>query len=318
MLTYLKRHVHSVLGAFGLNSSIYDAANLGWKLGLVLRKHAQPSILTTYDLERRMFANRVIRCSGAYLRFICNSSLPLAALRDLGEHLESHDENLPRLDGSTEADREFLYTFFKRHAMFLLGVEWPIVDSAICPADTDVRSSSLRNGVRAPNPRVCLGTNYTAYLYDKMTGVGRFHLLVFGSDLQGPVRQRLAVLAGEIQKEEGFYERFGGREVFNIVLVVKTLPYQTPELLDGELAPLQDHATVVYDDRAPDDDAHYWYGVNHARGALVVVRPDLTVGVSVWPEEIRKLEKYFGSFLLERERAVPVKKGLLARLWDAL
>ncbi|EAU35437.1 conserved hypothetical protein [Aspergillus terreus NIH2624] len=308
----------AVLGAFGLNSSIYDAANLGWKLGLVLRKHAEPSILTTYDKERRLFANRVIRCSGAYLRFICNSSLPLAALRDLGEHLESHDENLPLLDGSTEADREFLYTFFKRHAMFLLGVEWPIVNSAICPADTKVRASSLRNGVRAPNPRVCLATDYTAYLYDKMMGVGRFHLLLFGSDLQGPVRQRLAVLAGELRKREGFYERFGGREMFNLILVVKTLSHQTAELLEGDLAPLKDHATTVYDDRAPDDDAHYWYGVNHARGALVVVRPDLAVGVSVWPEEIGKLNKYFASFLLECEETLPTKKSLLARLWDAL
>ncbi|KAL5361513.1 FAD binding domain-containing protein [Aspergillus floccosus] len=308
----------AVLGAFGLNSSIYDAANLGWKLGLVLRKHAQPSILTNYDSERRLFANRVIRCSGAYLRFICNSSLPLAALRDLGEHLESHDKNLPPLDGSTEADRDFLYTFFKRHAMFLLGVEWPVVNSAICPTDTDVRASSLRNGVRAPNPRVCLDANYTAYLYDKMMGVGRFHLLLFASDLQGPVRQSLAVLAGEIRKRGGFYKRFGGREMFNLILVVKTLPYQTPGLLDGDLAPLEDQATIVYDDRAPDEDAHYWYGVNHARGALVVVRPDLAVGVSAWPEEISKLNKYFAMFLLESEKVVPPKKGLLARLWDAL
>ncbi|KAJ5825715.1 hypothetical protein N7474_002853 [Penicillium riverlandense] len=308
----------AVLGAFGLNSSIYDAANLGWKLGLVLRKHAQPSLLTTYDPERRLFANSVIRCSGAYLRFICNSSLPLAALRDLGAHLESHDEHLPLLDGSTEADRDFLYTFFKRHAMFLLGVEWPIPTSTICPSNDDVRPSSLRNGVRAPNPRVCLETNYTAYLYDKLTGVARFHLLVFGSDLQGPVRERLAVLARDICRRRGFYQRFGSGEMFNLVVVTKSLPYQTAELLEGGLAPLKEHATVVYDDRTPDEDAHYWYGVNHARGAVVVVRPDLAVGMSVWPEETEKLDKYFTSFLLESEKVEAMKKeGLLARLWAA-
>ncbi|KAL4783565.1 FAD binding domain-containing protein [Aspergillus varians] len=303
-------HVHSVLGAFGLNSSVYDAANLGWKLGMCTRKQARPSILLpTYDSERRMAANRVIRTSGAYLRFLCKSNLPLAALRGLHDNLESHDEVLPAVDGSTEADAQFMQVFYRRHGMFMLGVEFPIVESPIsAPDGPGQRPAVVRNGARAPNPRVCFDVESTGYLYDKMRGVSRFHILVFASDLQGPVRERLAVFSRKAFEADGFFARFGGQDRFNVVLITKALPYEAVRLLRphgreraDELRGLRAHATVVYDDRVPDNDAHYWYGVNHARGAVVTVRPDLNVGVSIWPEEVETLQTYFGGFLVRQK-----------------
>ncbi|KAL5333163.1 FAD binding domain-containing protein [Aspergillus crustosus] len=301
-------HVHSVLGGFGFNSSLYDASNLGWKLGLCVQNKATPSILLpTYDCERRLAANRVIRCSGAYLRFICNSNLPLASLRGLSDNLESHDEVLPKLDGTTEADLQFVYIFYRRHAMFLLGVEYPIVESPICPPESPGKQKpiSILNGARAPNPRVSLGTESSGYLYDKMTGVSRFHLVIFASDLQGPIRNRLATFSKKAFKPDGFFHRYGGTSRFNIVLVTKLLPYEAEEHLEHayELKELRGNATFVYDDRVPDDDGHYWYNVNHARGAVVAVRPDLTVGVSVWPEDVETLEAYFGGFLVRQRLA---------------
>jgi len=288
---------------------LYDATNLGWKLGLSVKNLAQPSVLlATYDQERRLFANRVIRCSGAYLRFICNSSLPLAELRGLGENLETHDENLPAMDGTLAADLQFLDVFFGRNANFLLGVERPIVQSAICASSPEKSKSqtptTVATGARAPNPRVCFEAEKTAYLYDKMTGSSRFHILVFGSDLQGAVRERLAVLSKHLRDPSGFFARFGGAERFNVVLVVNALVHEIEGLMHGggrdELKGLGEIATVVYDDRAPDQDAHYWYGINHARGAVVVVRPDLWIGTSVWPEDLRALDEYFGGFLVEQ------------------
>ena len=302
------RHVHSVLGAFGMNSSIYDATNLGWKLGLSAKNAAKASVLLpTYDKERRLFANRVIRCSGAYLRFICNSSLPLAELRGLGEELETHDEDLPSLDGTVQADLKFLGTFFGRNAKFLLGVECPIVPSAICmpsPAGQSAMPTTVMNGVRAPNPRICFSAGLTSYLYDKMTGSSRFHILVFGSDLQGNVRKGLAKLSKQLLDSRGFFTRYGGVERFNIVIVVKALPHEIDGRLHArgkdDLRGLGKMATIVYDDRAPDEDAHYWYGINHARGAVVIVRPDLWVGTSTWPEDSVSLDNYFKDFLVEQ------------------
>lgn len=40
-------------GGFGLNSGVQDAHNLAWKLDAVLRGAADPSLLDTYDTERR-------------------------------------------------------------------------------------------------------------------------------------------------------------------------------------------------------------------------------------------------------------------------
>ncbi|RDW68754.1 uncharacterized protein DSM5745_08514 [Aspergillus mulundensis] len=313
-------HVHSVLGAFGLNSSIYDAANLGWKLGFCIKKQATPSVLLpTYDSERRLAANRVIRCSGAHLRFLCNSHLPLASLRGLHDELESHDDRLPPLDGSIEAEKQFMAAFYKQNVGFLMGLDFPVVESAITRPDPETRPLNVRNGARAPNPRVCFDVERTGYLYDKMTGVTRFHILIFASDLQGPVRERLAAFSRKAFRSDGFFNAYGGPDRFNVLLVTKALPFQATDLLapqlgqDDALKNIRDHATLIYDDRPPDADAHYWYGVNHARGAVAVVRPDLSIGVSVWPEEVERLDAYFGGFLVKQSLARAGAEGGMAR-----
>ena len=49
-------HVHSPAGGQGLNTSIQDAYNLGWKLAAVLRGGAEPTLLDSYEEERRTIA----------------------------------------------------------------------------------------------------------------------------------------------------------------------------------------------------------------------------------------------------------------------
>ncbi|MEU0656814.1 FAD-dependent oxidoreductase [Streptomyces albogriseolus] len=49
-------HVHSPAGGQGLNTSVQDAYNLGWKLGAVLSDGADPSLLDSYEEERRAVA----------------------------------------------------------------------------------------------------------------------------------------------------------------------------------------------------------------------------------------------------------------------
>ncbi|WP_329391645.1 FAD-dependent oxidoreductase (plasmid) [Streptomyces sp. NBC_01351] len=49
-------HVHSPAGGQGLNTSVQDAYNLGWKLGAVLQGLAPASLLDTYEEERRPIA----------------------------------------------------------------------------------------------------------------------------------------------------------------------------------------------------------------------------------------------------------------------
>ena len=45
-------HIHSPVGAQGMNTGIQDAWNLGWKIGLVARGLARDRLLDTYEAER--------------------------------------------------------------------------------------------------------------------------------------------------------------------------------------------------------------------------------------------------------------------------
>ncbi|MGX1477004.1 UNVERIFIED_CONTAM: 2-polyprenyl-6-methoxyphenol hydroxylase-like FAD-dependent oxidoreductase [Streptomyces canus] len=56
-------HVHSPAGGQGLNTSVQDAYNLGWKLGAVLRGGAPAALLDTYEEERRPIAAHMLGIS---------------------------------------------------------------------------------------------------------------------------------------------------------------------------------------------------------------------------------------------------------------
>lgn len=400
LMTISYSHVHSVMGAFGLNASIMDASNLAWKLGLVARGKAKMhELLSTYNSERRDHAVRIIEASGEYLRFVCATDLPIADLRNLGTTTEIHDSHKSAdfamnditdtqksignsdlgvetaMDGHTNGstdmsvqsnnttqvnghkhesekkaattnavnvsndkstngslptngsskgqskdkvddqnpkpqpdqtkDLQFLSSFFGRYGQFLLGVDAPFSTSVIASDQrtTDgVRPFEVNHGVRAPNPRVCFSQSSTGYLYDKMRGASLFHIVIFASSLE-PGSQASSNVSrfteSALMASSGFYERYGGADRFNVVLVVKCLPFEIEWRLaqTEELARLGEIATVVFDDRAPDEDAHTTWGANHSTGAVAVVRPDLWVGMTAFPDEVAAFDAYFGGFL---------------------
>jgi 2-polyprenyl-6-methoxyphenol hydroxylase-like FAD-dependent oxidoreductase len=53
-------HIHYPAGGQGLNTGVQDAANLGWKLGAVLRGDAPDTLLDSYQSERHPVAARVL------------------------------------------------------------------------------------------------------------------------------------------------------------------------------------------------------------------------------------------------------------------
>jgi hypothetical protein len=54
-------HIHSPVGAQGMNTGIQDAWNLGWKLALVARGYAEDRLLDTYEQERWPVGNTLLR-----------------------------------------------------------------------------------------------------------------------------------------------------------------------------------------------------------------------------------------------------------------
>jgi phenol 2-monooxygenase len=53
-------HTHSPKAGQGMNTSMMDTYNLGWKLGLVLTGRAKRNLLKTYESERQPFAQALI------------------------------------------------------------------------------------------------------------------------------------------------------------------------------------------------------------------------------------------------------------------
>jgi 2-polyprenyl-6-methoxyphenol hydroxylase-like FAD-dependent oxidoreductase len=54
-------HIHSPVGAQGMNTGMQDAWNLGWKLALVLRGAARAALLDTYEAERWPVGHALLR-----------------------------------------------------------------------------------------------------------------------------------------------------------------------------------------------------------------------------------------------------------------
>ncbi len=80
-------HVHSPIGGQGLNLGLQDSANLGWKLGLVVRG-APESLLDTYTAERHPVGERVLRNTRAQVALM-RPGPQVDALREvLAETLE--------------------------------------------------------------------------------------------------------------------------------------------------------------------------------------------------------------------------------------
>ena len=68
-------HVMPPYGGFGGNTGIQDAQNLAWKLALVLQGRADPSLLDTYEPERRPVA--AMTAEQAYTRYVVRGALHL-------------------------------------------------------------------------------------------------------------------------------------------------------------------------------------------------------------------------------------------------
>jgi 2-polyprenyl-6-methoxyphenol hydroxylase-like FAD-dependent oxidoreductase len=72
-------HIHSPVGAQGMNTGLQDAYNLGWKLAGVLRGGAAEALLDSYEAERLPVARRLLQTTDRAFRLVV-SGHPLAGL----------------------------------------------------------------------------------------------------------------------------------------------------------------------------------------------------------------------------------------------
>ena len=72
-------HIHSPVGAQGMNTGLQDAYNLAWKLALVVSGHARETLLDSYETERRPVAQQLLRTTDEAFSLVVSDSW-LAAL----------------------------------------------------------------------------------------------------------------------------------------------------------------------------------------------------------------------------------------------
>ncbi|WP_242911369.1 FAD-dependent monooxygenase [Actinomadura terrae] len=84
-------HIHLPAGGQGMNTSIQDAVNLGWKLGAVARGRAPASLLDTYHAERHPVGRRLLMNTQAQgLLFL--SGPEVQPLRDVMAELVGYED----------------------------------------------------------------------------------------------------------------------------------------------------------------------------------------------------------------------------------
>ena len=66
-------HLNPPWGGHGFNTCVGDAVNIGWKLAAVLQGWAPPSLLDTYEIERRPVAERTIAAAANQEAFLAPS-----------------------------------------------------------------------------------------------------------------------------------------------------------------------------------------------------------------------------------------------------
>jgi len=74
-------HVHSPVGAQGMNTGMQDSFNLAWKLAFYIHGKASETLLDTYEEERRPIALNIIRYTDFAYSFMTSGSFPTRLLR---------------------------------------------------------------------------------------------------------------------------------------------------------------------------------------------------------------------------------------------
>lgn len=134
-------HVHAPIGGPGLNLSLQDAVNLGWKLAAVSRGRVEPALLDTYETERRPAAERLIMQSRAQLALF-RPGPEVTALRELFSELLTDPVTVRRIsDLLSGADNHYALGTPDVKAHPLVG-RW-VPDFAVASSDATQRIAEL-------------------------------------------------------------------------------------------------------------------------------------------------------------------------------
>ncbi|KAJ2994318.1 hypothetical protein NUW58_g1587 [Xylaria curta] len=329
-------HTHSPKAGQGMNVSMQDAYNLGWKIGLVCKKILHRNILSTYELERKQIAKELIAFDHKFSRLF--SGQPAKNVMD---------ENGVSMEEFSKAfNMSHMFTSgmgvdYKSSALVAKPPEQPISkchtkvkeDQATVHSQAQSTPSLATNckpGMRFPSFQVVAQVDARPWqLHHKMPSDGRFRLVVFSGDISNPARRKVVNDLGVWLSEDVLprYPRImlspgsdphGGVMKFETdrypsiidILLVHTARRDKVEILrdlndiyhpfDPKLG--WDYDKILVDAPSYHDGyghAYEGYGIDPKNGALVVVRPDGYVGLvtSIEEQGWTEVEKWFRGVL---------------------
>ncbi|MFS4436907.1 FAD-dependent monooxygenase [Paracoccaceae bacterium GXU_MW_L88] len=277
-------HTHSPKAGQGMNVSMADTFNLGWKLAAVLRGQADPKLLDTYSEERRAKAQELI----------------------------DFDRDMAKLFSATgEGSNEKFQQYFQKHGRYTAGVEAKYDPGLIVAEDTHQdRAKGLKVGMRFHSaPVIRLADAKRQELGHAFNADGRWRLVAFapkGDDGQtgGAVAQLCSAL------ETGLLPRYTPNDADRDAVVDTRAVFQKshralaldqmPQLLKptkGALG-LTDYEKIFCPDLKHGPDIFDLRGIDRETGALIVVRPDHYIAAVLPLEDTDALEAFFARFMI--------------------
>ena len=308
-----------------MNVSMQDSYNLGWKLALVIKGIATPSILTTYESERRMVAKELIEFDQRFSRLWSKPPVKDAA-DEAGVLMEDFQQ-------AFQKQRLFSSGYAVDYGSSILIAKDDILyhgektNGATCGLSTHgsefhVKSqqhlaTNIPLGQRFPSFKVINHCDARSWHFGKLLKAdGRFRIVLFAGDVSKTNQmqrvhsfaQALAkVTIPLVQHRIGNGDQNVGHHVADI-LTIHSASRQQVEYLDFPeiLRPFDEELGWDYDRIFVDEgsyheghgNAYEGYGVDKVQGCVVIVRPDQHTAWIGGLEDVDSLEAYFANFLV--------------------
>ena len=281
-------HTHSPKAGQGMNVSMQDGFNLGWKLAAVLRGRAAPHLLRTYSAERQAIAKELIDFD-----------------REWAEVLSS---------STRVADPAETQAYFVQHGRYTAGTATRYRPALLTGEDTHQHlATGMPIGMRFHSaPVIRVADAKPMQLGHTVKADGRWHIFAFAgeSDPTAPesaLRGLCGFLADAPNSPIRKYTPAG--EDIDAVIDVRAVFQQShrdiaiqslPPLLlprKGSFG-LRDYEKVFAADLKSGQDIFALRGIDRAQGCMVVVRPDQYVAHVLPLDAYGELAAYFDGFMM--------------------
>lgn len=289
-------HTHSPKAGQGMNVSMQDAFNLGWKLAAVLRGQCPPELLHSYSAERQAIAKELIDFDREWAKML---SAPLKT-SEIGDGVDPKE----------------VEAYFVRHGRYTAGTATRYAPSSLTGEPTHAHlATGLPIGARFHSaPVIRLGDAKPVELGHVAQADGRWRLYAFAdradpssdtSHLRGLCDFLVASPSSPLRRHTQQGADTDSVIDFRAVLqqAHRDVALETlPSLLlprKGRLG-LIDYEKVFCPDLKSGQDIFDQRGIDRERGCLVIVRPDQYVANVLPLDDHAALAAFFAVFMVSR------------------